>query len=267
MKLTLLLLLLPVALVAAGGAQASAAVAPPAPRVVNGQLETHAAAGDLAAQIASFVGPAWVGYRVAVAVPGRCQWCCDEPKNGKTAFLEGEREAFIVVRTNGRLSVLSPSCEIDLGGLTLHWIDGVSSTASLAFLKGLLVQPPKRRTAEVVSAIAAHADPVADEFLFTTAERSEERDARDRAAYWLAATRGAPGLAVVKRLAQSDPDHELRSRLMSALAQAPEFTGTPFLMEAATRDADRRVRERAFFWLGRSKDPRAERFIDGVLAR
>ena len=45
MKLTLLLLLLPVALVAAG---------------------------SLAAQIASFAGPAWVGYRVAVAVPGRC---------------------------------------------------------------------------------------------------------------------------------------------------------------------------------------------------
>ena len=221
------------------------------PRVSSGRVEVAAVGSNLAAQVRGFAGPSWVGYAVE-AVAAHRGYCTSE--NGVadgTAFLEGERAAHILLRVDKgqveRVRVLSPSCTLDVDALTLHWLTGVRAVESVAFLKSLQGG---------VGAIAAHADPSADAFLKETAESATaSRADRQRAAYALASTRGANGFAIVRRLADTDSDEKFRESLTGALAQAPGGTGASALMDLAMRDKNRKVRERAFFWLGRSKDP------------
>ena len=259
------------------------------PRVAGGRIETSPAGSNLTQQIRGAAGPAWVGYTVD-AVPGQ-RGCCTSINNGvcsmgcaleggmmtgtscpaeqsdSTVFLEGERTANVLFRVdNGeieRVRVFSTSCQLDIGVLTLHWLSGVRSADSVALLKSLTL--PR---SGVVGAVAVHADPSADAFLRETAESaSASRNDRERAAHWLASSRGPGGLAVVLKLLESDTDDRLRESLPGAIAQAPAGSGTSALMDIAAKDKSRKVRERAFFWLGRSKDPRAERFVAEILAK
>ena len=267
------------------------ALAQQPPRLASGRLESTAASGsNLGAQIRGFAGPAWVGYTVD-AVPGQ-RGCCTTVSNGicsmgcaleggmmtgaacstespgesGTAFLEGERTANILFRVDKgeieRVRVFSPSCQIDIAGLTLHWLTGARTSESVAFLRTLTTQR------NMISAISVHADPGANEFLRTTAESTAaSRTDRDRAAHALAATRGSAGLAIVRRLFDTDTDERFRESLAGAIAMAPNNAGTSALIDIATKDKNRKVRERAFFWLGRSKDPRAQKFVEEILAR
>jgi hypothetical protein len=261
------------------------------PRLASGHVVETAAGPNLGQQIRSFAGPAWVGYSIA-AVPGH-RGCCYSINNGfcsygcaleggsiagqacpangspddNTAFLEGERIANILVRVDKgeveKVQVYSPTCQLDIGSLTLHWLTGVDPAASVAFLRSLSLTGTR-----VVSAIGAHVDPSADAFLREIAglQTAQKRD-RERAATLLASTRGPAGLAIVMKLLKDDPDEQFRSTLPGAIAQAPSGGGTSALIDLATKDQSRKVRERAFFWLGRSKDPRAQRFVEEILAK
>ena len=257
------------------------------PRLASGRLESTAASSSMAQQIRGFgAGPAWVGYTID-AVPAQ-RGCCYSINNGvcstgcaleggamtgtscpadSTVFLEGERTANILMRIDKgeveRVRVFSPSCQLDISGLTLHWLTGVREAESVAYLHALSV-----KGSNIVGAIAAHTDPSAEQFLRETAESaSAQRRDRERAAMWLALTRGASGFAVVKRLVETDADDQFRSQLTSAIAQAPDGAGTGELIDLATRDKSRRVRERAFFWLGRAKDASAQKFVSEILSK
>ena len=256
------------------------------PRVAAGRVEAAAAGSNLAQQIRGFAGPSWVGYTVD-AVPGQ-RGCCTTINNGmcstgcaleggsigatacpteSTAFLEGERTANILFRVDQgeveRVRVFSASCQLDIGGLTLHWLSGVRPAESVTFLRSLTTKGLR-----AVSAIAVHADPSAEAFLRETAESTKEtRNERQRAAHWLASTRGVAGLAVVLRLLESDSDERFRESLPNAIAEAPGGAGISALIDIATKDKSRKVRERAFFWLGRSKDARAQKFVEEILSK
>ena len=247
------------------------------PRLASGHLESAAAGSNLAQQVRGTTGATWVGYTIT-AVPAQrdCGNTIHALEGGhmtqapglteSTAFLEGERTANILMRIeNGevqRIRVFSPSCQLDIAGLTLHWLTSVRAADSIAFIRTLTEQR------NMISAVAAHADPTADLFLRETAESTTAaRTDRDRAAHSLALTRGASGLAIVRHLLDTDKDERFRESLPGALALAPNHAGTSPLIDAARTDKNRKVRERAFFWLGRSKDPRAQKFVEEILAR
>jgi len=190
---------------------------------------------------------------------------CPSEQPDNTVYLEGERTANILYRIEKgeveKVRVFSASCQLDIAGLTLHWLTGVRSADSVAFLKSLDMR-------NRVSAIGVHADPTADAFLRETAESvNATRTDRDRAAHMLASTRGPTGLSVVLKLLESDTDEKFRESLPGAIAQAPNGAGISPLMDIATKDKSRKVRERAFFWLGRSKDARAQKFVEEILAK
>jgi len=193
---------------------------------------------------------------------------CPANQPESTVFLEGERAVNILFRVDRgeieRVRAFSPSCQLDIATLSLHWLTGVQTAESVALLKTLTNQ----RTNSVLSAIAAHADPSADAYLKEVAESpTAARHERERAAHSLASTRGAAGMAVVMKLLESDSDDQFRASLPSAIAQAPGNAGTSTLIDIATKDKSRKVRERAFFWLGRSKDVRAQKFVEEVLSK
>ena len=250
------------------------------PRLTSGSVEQSAAGSNLGQQVRGFAGPTWVGY-VVEAIPGQ-RGCCTSINNGvycaleggmmgggtcstETAFLEGERTANILFRVDDgdvqRVRVFSSWCQLDIGGLKFHWLTGVRPADSVAFLRSLPVK-------SAFSAIAVHADASAESYLRETAEStSAPRNDRERAARALASSRGPGGLAIVLKLLESEQDERLRESLPGAIAQAPNNSGTQALIDIATRDKSRKVRERAFFWLGRSQDARAKRFVEEILSK
>ncbi len=252
------------------------------PRLASGRIEVSVAGSDLAQQLRGLPGPTWVGYTIE-AVPGH-RGCCTTMNNGtcamgcsleggtfagstcsveSTAYLEGERTATILFRVDKgeveRVRVFSTSCQLDIAGLTLHWLTGVHPAKSVSLLRALAVK-------NTVSVIAVHADPSADAFLRETAlSISAPRNDRERAARSLASSRGPAGLEVVLKLLQTDTDERFRESLPGAIALASD--GTSALIDIARRDKNRKVRERAFFWLDRSKDPQAQRFVEQILSK
>ncbi len=241
-------------------------VAQQPPRLIAGQIETVAAGGNLGQQVRGFRGPTWVGYAVD-AVPGQrgCFASNGTDSADETLYLEGERTATILFRVDQgeveKVRVTSASCQLDLADLTLHWLTGVRGADSVEFLKTLRVK-------SAFAAIAAQAEATAETFLRETAEsRQGERGLREQAARSLAASRGPAGLAVVLRLLKQDGDEKFRECLPGALAAAPGNAGTLPLIDIATKDKNRKVQERAFFWLGHSRDARAQKFVEEILEK
>jgi len=54
---------------------------------------------------------------------------------------------------------------------------------------------------------------------------------------------------------------------VSALAQIPHNEGVPLLIQLARDQGNAAVQKQAMFWLGRSKDERATKFFQEILAR
>lgn len=92
------------------------------------------------------------------------------------------------------------------------------------------------------------------------------RAVRQDAVFWVsqaagdAATRGLGTLAD-----EQDADLAVRERAVFALSQRPAAESVPALVRIARTSESPRLRQRAIFWLGQSKDPRALAFLEEVL--
>jgi hypothetical protein len=273
---------------------AAEAAAQPA-HVVNGKVETHAAGASLEQTFKVLVtasrAPAWIGYDVPAAA--RQQMCCFDstrrfgPCSGcrlesmhaftfqasppRVIAVEGPPRLVVLIRTEaGRVDVahvLSPECGIDVGGLTLHWFEGVQPSQSLALLSGLVATAQDEDLWEpAVSAISLHADPTADAILVGLARRDPRQDVRSQTLFWLAQRAGDRAIATIREAIERDPELEVKQQAVFALSELPNREGVPLLIGIARTHRHPEVRRQAFFWLGESEDPRALAFFEEVLA-
>ena len=98
--------------------------------------------------------------------------------------------------------------------------------------------------------------------------RDESRPvkARQSAVFWVgqaageAATRGLTEL-----VDEQDADLAVRERAVFALSQRPAEESVPALIRVARTSPSPRLRQRAIFWLGQSRDDRALAFFEEVL--
>ncbi|MEP7366099.1 MAG: HEAT repeat domain-containing protein [Acidobacteriota bacterium] len=90
---------------------------------------------------------------------------------------------------------------------------------------------------------------------------------RGKALFWLAQRASAPAQKAITEAIQNDPDTEVKKKAVFALTQLPKDEGTPLLIQVARNNTNPVVRKQAMFWLGQSKDPRAFKFFEEVLAR
>ena len=92
------------------------------------------------------------------------------------------------------------------------------------------------------------------------------RAVRQDAVFWVsqaageAATRGLSDLVDAE-----DADLAVRERAVFALSQRSQEEAVPALMRIARTNPSPRLRQRAIFWLGQSKDPRALAFFEELL--
>ena len=262
------------------------------PRVENVRLEKRALAGPLAGEMKRWTDqaeePQWLAYAVP-QVAGDRMMCCgdydgwsragcstcrleeadrgDSGANRGTVKLEGPRNMVVLFRAESKhvmkVRVLSEDCSLDAGGLTFVWLSGVPPSESVAWLQPFvrsadLEARETRRTAKgALTAIALHADASADAALASFTSVDQPESLRKQAAFWLGAARGKAGLAVLQKMAKSDPSAEVRSQVTFALSVSHEPEAVTEMIRMAHDDESGHVRGQALFWLAHKADQKA----------
>jgi HEAT repeat protein len=239
--------------------------------LINGQVDTKSAAAGLDPQVRSLLAvqpqPAWIGWSVP-SVRSYALDCEFVGEDGRWAagvvHLEPPDHAVILLRIVGnaveRIRALSPACEIDAGGVPVHWLNDVKPAESVA----LLVSLDSNRNG-AVRAIAMHADPSAEAALDRMAAVDQPQSVRLRAVSWLGSARGAHGFEALKKIVAADPDQRVREHALSALGSSREPGTFDFLLATARGDSNPRLRAQAVSSLGRQQSPQAVTVLRGIV--
>jgi hypothetical protein len=228
--------------------------------LVNATVDNRSAAAGLEREFRSLLlaepQPAWIGYLVpAVRVDGLgCELVNrDGASVAGVVHLEPPGHAVILFRVVAnaveRIRALSPDCEIDAGGVPVHWLNDVPPAQSVALLDTFATGGLAGATS-AVRAIAMHSDPAADAALDRYLAPSQPEPIRLRAVSLMGSTRGRRGFEALKNLIADDPNQRVRERAITALASSREPEAADLLVATARDDRDQRVQRRAISALG-----------------
>ena len=99
-------------------------------------------------------------------------------------------------------------------------------------------------------------------------DNSARGRARNQAVFWLAEAAGDAAVKDLTDMVGDDSlDRDVREHAVFALSQEPHDVGVPALIQIARTNKDREVRRKAFFWLGKTHDPRALALFEEVLTK
>jgi hypothetical protein len=238
-------------------------------KLVNAQVDSRSASAGLESAFRSLQSaqpqPAWVAYTVPAA-RGR-QFGCDSYSrdgdftvSGGTVHLEPRAEVLVLFRIEGgqvgKIRTLAPDCDIDAGGVPVHWLTDVRPADSVAFLT-TFVTGPQVSVNSAMSAIGMHADPAADAALERFVAPEQPEQVRQKAAFWLGATRSRRGFEALKKVLQNDASDRVRDRAVQALALSKEPEAIDLVIATAHNDRSPRVRGQALFWLAHQAGTKA----------
>jgi hypothetical protein len=148
------------------------------------------------------------------------------------------------------------------------WIGQARGSAGFAKLKTMLARETAadvRRT--IIQAMSQSRQPEAVPTLLDIAKNDPDPANRGEALTWLARNAGQKVTADITSAIANDPDTKVQERAVQALSQLPKDEGVPALIQVARTHKNPKVRERAMFWLGQSKDPRATKFFEEILIK
>jgi HEAT repeats len=231
--------------------------------LVNAKLDTRPAAAGLEQTFRPLVTaqpqPAWIAYSVpSTRVNLGCDYVRDGWSQPGVIHLEPPDHAVILFRVDGgaveRIRTLSPDCEIDAGGLPVHWLADVKPAESVALLDAFATERERavsRLMDGAISAIAAHSDPAADAALQRFLAPSQPESIRLRVVSWFGSMRGRRGFEVLKNLIASDPNDRVRERAIATLGGSKEPEALDLLTATARKDASPRMRMQALSALNR----------------
>jgi HEAT repeat protein len=171
----------------------------------------------------------------------------------------------IAERKVDRIRTFSEDCELDAGGRSVIWLDGVRPTDSVALLESYAVADPDRRNNGpmdgAISAIALHAEPSADASLDRLVAASQPEAVRRKVTFWLGNTRGAHGMATLQRVLKEDTSIEVRKSAVFGVSQSRESGAFDTLSNIARNDPEPRIRSEAIFWISQKNDKRSSAII------
>ena len=269
-----------------------------APRLINATRETQAVNGSLAAAVQSVAEHAdkteWLGYDVP-QVPGEHSACCGNYGNGAgcgTCQLEGGNRGFstngkdsvtleggqrlaVLLRVEGhkvmRVQVASADCTLDVGNLRFVWLTNVKASESVELLTGYVSgghfddREHDLLGGEALTAIALHADAAADRAFAQFVSAQQPEGLRKKATFWLGAARGEAGLAMLRTMAKSDANSEVRAQVTFALSVSREPGALDEMIRMAHEDQSGHVRGQALFWLAQKAGKKAVGAISNAI--
>jgi hypothetical protein len=236
--------------------------------LVNANLDTHSASAGLEAAFRPLVTaqpqPEWIGWAVP-AVRSYNMGCEYVFRDGQSVagqgvvHLEPPDHAVIMIRVDqgavSRVRYVSPDCEIDAGGVPMHWLTDVQPAQSVALL-ATLVSEREPGSSNAMGAIAMHADASADQTLDRLASMQQPLSIRQRAISLLATERGHHGFEVVKDLIANDTDERIKERAVQSLGNSKDPGALDLLLETARRNTNPKMRAQAISALARRPEPK-----------
>jgi hypothetical protein len=241
--------------------------------LVNANLDTHSAGSGLEAAYKPLVTaqpqPAWIGWAVPAVRSYNmgCEYVFRDGQSGSgqavsgqgVVHLEPPDHAIIMIRvdqgTVNRVRYVSPDCEIDAGGVPMHWLTDVQPAQSVALL-ATLVSERESGGSSAMGAIAMHADASADQTLDRLAGAQQPLSTRQRAISLLASERGHHGFEVVKDLIANDADERVKERAVQSLGNSKDPGALDLLLETARRNSNPKLRAQAISALVRRPEPK-----------
>ena len=227
--------------------------------LVNAKVDSRSGA-SLDSEFKALLGaqpqPAWVMYDVPAVRNSNlsCEYVRDGYASPGVIHLEPPDHAVILLRVESnrvdKIRTLSPDCEIDAGGLPVHWLTGVPPGQSVALLSGYV---PQQELSGIgaVQAIAAHADASADAALDRLLAATQPEWLRRSTAQLVASQRGRHGVEAAKSLIANDPSENVRQAAINGLARNKEPEALDVLIAAARSGHNPRLRAQASSGLNR----------------
>jgi hypothetical protein len=236
--------------------------------LVNANLDTRSAGAGLEAAFKPLLTaspqPSWIGWAVP-SVRSYNMGCEYVFRDGQSVagqgvvHLEPPDHAIIMMRVDqnavSRIRYVSPDCEIDAGGVPMHWLTDVQPAQSVALL-ATLVSEREPGSSSAMGAIAMHADASADQTLDRLAGAQQPLSIRQRAVSLLASERGHHGFEMVKDLIANDSDERVKERAVQALGNSKDPAALDLLLETARRNSNPKLRSQALSALVRRPEPK-----------
>ena len=230
---------------------AAASLAAQPKLLVNAQTDTRSAAPGLEQTLRPLIAapqPAWIAYSVPSVRTGLgCDYVRDGWNQPGIIHLEPPDHAVILFRVESgevqRIRTLSPDCQIDAGGLPMHWLNDVKAPESIALLS-TYAEKRDRYSDSAMTAISLHSDPAAEATLKKYLAPTQPSSVRVRAVNWF-------GFPILKDLANSDPDDRVRERAINRLGSSREPAATDVLIQLARKDPASKIRSAALSALNR----------------
>jgi hypothetical protein len=237
--------------------------------LINAQTDTRSAAAGLDREFKTLTTtapqPAWIGYSVpAVRSTGwGCEYFRDSGATAGVVHLEPPTEAIILYRVENnavnRVRAISPHCEIDAGGVPVHWLTDVQPAQSVALLE-TMVTNRENFGDNPLHAIAMHADPAAVKALEHYLAPDQPDNIRVRAVSYVASR----NLDLVKKIIAADRDIRVRERAVSSLANNKQPEAEELLLSIAATGDDSRLRLQAISGLGRKSGARVTAALSAI---
>jgi HEAT repeats len=214
---------------------------------------------------------------------GYCGTCNLEEKHGdsiteqrqsKTLNLEQDAQLIILLRVGEkrvtRIRIASSNCTMDAGGLRVVWLTRAQPEDSVAFLAQFVDNKDHREEGgglaeQAIMAIAQHNHPSADRVMASFVVPSQPTWLREKTSFWLGASRGRVGLALLEKMAKDDPSSDVRAKVSFALFVSHEPGAVDDIIHTAKDDSDGHVRGQALFWLAQKAGQKASAAITGAI--
>ncbi len=167
-----------------------------------------------------------------------------------------------------RTYVQRTNAPADLREKAIFWLGQHRSAENQQFLRELY---PKLETTDlkerVLFAVSQRKEPGNSAWLMGIAQnRNESIELRKKALFW-AGQMGQVDIAELDRLYNAMDDMEMREQIIFVASQRREKEAVDLLMKIAENDPDPKLRSKAVFWLGQSKDPRVPEFLLRIINR
>jgi HEAT repeat protein len=146
----------------------------------------------------------------------------------------------------------------------IFWIGQRGTPQSAAYLRALFGRTANAELKEKLIASMARSRGN-ERFLLTVAgDASQPGDVRKQALFWAGRSAGVTSADLASAY-DSMRDREMKEQAIFVLAQRGDAGAIDKLIAIARRDSDRALREKAVFWLGRSRDPRAAQTLAEII--
>jgi hypothetical protein len=150
----------------------------------------------------------------------------------------------------------------------VFWLGNARGRRGFETLERILKSDPSDRVRErAVFALTQNKETGAVPEIVRVAREDSSTRVRGQALFYLAqtATRQISEEAI-RRAIDSDPETEVKKKAVFALTQIRNGDGVPLLIEIARTNRNAVVKKEAMVRLGQSKDPRAVKFFEDLLA-